>query len=59
MLSMVLLCWPLVGWQLGEHGEWAKITNFDFAAHAPMMIHDPSLTEMVVSDQYTEHVVSE
>ena len=31
------------GWQLGEHGEWAKITNFEFATHAPLMIHDPEL----------------
>ena len=23
------------GWQLGEHGEWSKSTNFDIATHAP------------------------
>ena len=43
-----------------EHGEWAKITNWDFATHAPLMIHDPELTPpsrgMVTSDSYTEHV---
>eukprot|EP01052_Picozoa_sp_SAG31_P012515 SAG31_NODE_734_length_12489_cov_6.922034_2_plen_143_part_00 len=47
-----------IGWQLGEHGEWAKITNFEFATHAPLMIHDPEQTRgrMVASDMYTEHV---
>ena len=29
------------GWQLGEHGEWCKHTNFDIATHAPMMIRVP------------------
>lgn len=45
------------GWQLGEHGEWAKHTNFEFATHAPMMIHVPGVTDHGISTmQYTEHV---
>jgi len=44
------------GWQLGEHGEWAKHTNFEFAAHAPMLIHVPGLTDHGIQTmQYTEH----
>jgi hypothetical protein len=31
----------ITGWQLGEHGEWCKHTNFELAARAPMMIHVP------------------
>ncbi|XP_065191297.1 iduronate 2-sulfatase-like [Sycon ciliatum] len=30
------------GWQLGEHGEWAKHTNFELAARVPMMVRVPS-----------------
>lgn len=44
------------GWQLGEHGEWAKHTNFEFATHAPMMIHIPGMTDHGISTmEYTEH----
>ena len=45
------------GWQLGEHGEWCKHTNFEYAARAPMMVHVPGLTDSgVVTEQFTEHV---
>ena len=32
------------GWQLGEHGEWCKHTNFDVATRIPLMVHVPGLT---------------
>ena len=32
------------GWELGEHGEWGKHTNFDIVMHAPMMIRVPGMT---------------
>lgn len=45
------------GWQLGEHGEWCKQTNFEIATHAPMMIHVPGLTDAgVETRQLTEFV---
>ena len=45
------------GWQLGEHGEWCKHTNFDIATHAPMMIRVPGLTDSGKStDKLTEFV---
>jgi iduronate 2-sulfatase len=45
------------GWQLGEHGEWCKHTNFEFAARAPMMVRVPGLTDKgIFTDHYTEHV---
>ena len=37
--------WGDHGWQLGEHGEWSKHTNFEVATHAPMMVRVPGLTE--------------
>ena len=45
------------GWQLGEHGEWCKQTNFELATHAPMMIHIPGKTdEGLVTERLTEMV---
>ena len=29
------------GWQLGEHAEWAKQTNFELAVRTPVMIKVP------------------
>ena len=43
--------------QIGEHGEWCKHTNFEIATHAPMMIHVPGVTDSgVVTEQLTEFV---
>jgi len=33
------------GWQLGEHGEWCKHTNFELATRTPMMLSVPGLTD--------------
>ncbi|XP_062380720.1 iduronate 2-sulfatase [Sardina pilchardus] len=32
------------GWSLGEHGEWAKYSNFDVATRVPLMVFVPGLT---------------
>jgi hypothetical protein len=40
-----LLLHDVIGWQLGEHGEWCKHTNFNLATNAPMIIHIPGLTD--------------
>ena len=34
----------VAGWQLGEHGEWTKHTNFDLSTRIPMMVHVPGVT---------------
>jgi arylsulfatase A-like enzyme len=53
----MLIMLELPGWQLGEHGEWCKHTNFEFATRAPMMVHVPGLTDNGITTQfYTEHV---
>lgn len=32
------------GWSLGEHGEWAKYSNFDVATRVPLLFYIPGLT---------------
>ena len=45
------------GWQLGEHGEWCKHTNFELATHTPMMVHIPGQTDQgVTTEKLTEMV---
>lgn len=29
------------GWQLGEHGEWRKMTNFELGVRVPLMVRAP------------------
>ena len=43
--NTVISFWGDHGWQLGEHGEWCKHTNFDLATNAPMFIHVPGETD--------------
>ncbi|XP_054551488.1 iduronate 2-sulfatase isoform X2 [Talpa occidentalis] len=32
------------GWSLGEHGEWAKYSNFDVSTRVPLMFYVPGRT---------------
>ena len=34
----------LTGWSLGEHGEWAKYSNFDVATRIPLMFYVAGVT---------------
>ncbi|KAK6172188.1 hypothetical protein SNE40_015904 [Patella caerulea] len=53
----IISFWGDHGWQLGEHGEWCKHTNFEDAVHAPMMIHVPGVTDKgLVTERLTEFV---
>merc|ERR1719209_2718314 len=44
-LVKVVALWGDHGWQLGEHSEWCKHTNFDVANHAPLLFHVPGRTD--------------
>ena len=55
--STIISFWGDHGWQLGEHAEWCKHTNFEIATHAPMMVHAPGRTDSgVVTERLTEFV---
>eukprot|EP00118_Oscarella_pearsei_P017935 m.180700 g.180700 ORF g.180700 m.180700 type:complete len:558 (+) comp39259_c0_seq1:47-1720(+) len=41
----VVVLWGDHGWQLGEHSEWAKNTNFELAVQAPLMFRIPGKTD--------------
>ena len=36
-----VVLWGDHGWQLGDHGDWAKHTNFESVVRAPLMIRSP------------------
>lgn len=40
----VVVLWADHGWQLGEHNEWCKHTNFEDATHVPFILHVPGVT---------------
>ncbi|XP_065196694.1 iduronate 2-sulfatase-like [Sycon ciliatum] len=41
----IVVLWGDHGWQLGEHGEWAKFTNFEDATRVPFILHVPGITD--------------
>ena len=41
----IIVLWADHGWQLGEHNQWCKFTNFEDATRVPFMIHVPGVTD--------------
>lgn len=55
--NTIISFWGDHGWQLGEHAEWQKQTNFDLSTHAPMMLRIPGKTDSgIVSEELVEFV---
>lgn len=48
---------PFLGWSLGQHGEFAKYSNFEEATRVPLLISVPHLSEKkIVCDNLVELV---
>ena len=43
--NTIIVLWGDHGWQLGEHNEWEKYTNFEDAVHVPFILHVPGITD--------------
>ena len=41
--NTIVVLWGDHGWKLGEHGMWAKHTNFELDANAPLIVSDPRI----------------
>ncbi|XP_003387744.1 PREDICTED: iduronate 2-sulfatase-like [Amphimedon queenslandica] len=41
----IIILWGDHGWQLGEHNQWGKCTNFEDATHVPFLLHVPGVTD--------------
>lgn len=41
--NTIVVLWGDHGWKLGEHGMWAKHTNFEIDANAPLIVSDPRI----------------
>lgn len=41
--NTIVVLWGDHGWKLGEHGEWAKHTNFENDTNAPLLLSVPGM----------------
>lgn len=42
--NTIIVLWGDHGWHLGDHGMWCKHTNYEQAAHIPLLVIAPGVT---------------
>jgi iduronate 2-sulfatase len=42
--NTIIVLWGDHGWHLGDHGMWSKHTNYEQAAHIPLLVVAPGVT---------------
>jgi len=47
--NTIIVIWGDHGWHLGDHNLWCKHTNFEQAAHAPLIVSSPGIKPSVTS----------
>lgn len=52
--NTIIVFWGDHGYQLGEHGEWAKITNWELGTRVPLLLSVPGVPGGQVSDALVE-----
>ena len=54
--NTVIVLWGDHGWQLGEHSEWCKHTNFEVTTRAPLILSAPGMKGGVRTEALAEFV---
>jgi iduronate 2-sulfatase len=56
--NTTVVLWGDHGWQLGDHGDWAKHTNFESVARAPLLIRSPAYPSSAgkTAAAFTQHI---
>lgn len=54
--NTIIVLWGDHGWHLGDHGQWAKHSNFEQATRSPLIIVDPDSKKDIVNSSPTESV---
>lgn len=52
----IVVFWGDHGYQLGEHGAWAKVTNWELGTRVPFVLAVPGVAGGSVSDALVEHL---
>ncbi|MDH4044915.1 MAG: sulfatase [Gemmatimonadota bacterium] len=54
--NTIVVLWGDHGWKLGEHGSWAKMTNYEIDTRAPLIIRAPGHAGGTQIDRMVEFV---